>query len=756
MKRRGGGSTAALLQRASSQLKGERVVKEVNEEDELNAYISSLTKKTTARKSVSFDEDSDISISNEDYQYGGTTVPASGSKYLKKKVRDSLDSVESMEPKEPALNRFLKKAPTPVAAGISPAPVDRPATSKFAGKYVSGSEMARSSQQSHRSSSALSKAAALTSKISQRPVPTRQSNIFTLDTDSEDSFRKPSTVKAGRTPSPLRSASDSSLSLGKDGGKFVKKKTEPPPPPDFLKEDTPRKKAQPVVGTSKSPQDGQLQKGRRKLVGKVMLSSEEESLAEFIEGLSWSERSNSPQRSSKGMRDAPHPRAQRSPSPDSKPPVRHTSASPRRNISTPKAGVFRRSPSPPYQTRTLSRSVSEDSLPSEVSVSQVDSAQDEEGSFNVNVVMDLDMLSPVNSFNHEEKLSSPLKKAQTAEPSPFFSKKGSTRAETEKPAKSSKSASKKSDVYSTKRSPKKSKEKKETELFSNFGLHTVDELMGLDTKESSEDASVIRDISEILTEKNDTVFKAKRSVNDSLPDVNLDVTDDVIDVKNSYSEEFDSITEKIGQDSSIAESLSEVVTKYSDDEEEESKADTVNEYSEDFASDSESRADSYSDSYTSHSDSRTFSYSRSSSSSLSRGRSKKEKRSVEVQTGDQPGLTYQWNTHHSGMAFMGPSFGMSFVDPTPIASHMVSHEALEAMTNYSPAMLALQDMLKQQLELTQTFIQAQQYLYNSYTRSIEPHHMYTTLEDTKKYIRKHRKPRLTFKDALKLVDKEMS
>lgn len=196
---------------------------------------------------MSFDEDSDISISNEDYQYGGTTVPAVGSKYLKKKVRDSLDSVESIESKEPVVNRFLKKAPPAVAAGVSPAPIKRPATSKFAGKYVSGNEMARSSQQSHRSSSALSRAAALTSKISQRPVPTRQSNVFTLDTDSEDSFRKPAVVKAGRTPSPLRSASDSSLSLGRDGGKFVKKKTEPPPPPDFLKEDNPRKEAKPVA-----------------------------------------------------------------------------------------------------------------------------------------------------------------------------------------------------------------------------------------------------------------------------------------------------------------------------------------------------------------------------------------------------------------------------------------------------------------------------------------------------------------------------
>lgn len=223
--------------------------------------------------------------------------------------------------------------------------------------------------------------------------------------------------------------------------------------------------------------------------------------------------------------------------------------------------------------------------------------------------MDLDTLGPVMSFGHDEELPSPPKKAETPKPSPFFSNKRSETTENEKPAKPSKSTSKKSDVYSTKRSSKKSKEKKESDLFSSFGLHTVDELMGLDAKESSEDASVIRDISEILTEKHETVFRAKRSVNDSVPDVNLDATDDVIDVKDSYSEEFDSITEKIGQDSSVAESLSEVVTKYSDDEEEESKADAVNEYSEDFASDSESRADSYSDSYTSHSDSKTYSYS---------------------------------------------------------------------------------------------------------------------------------------------------
>ena len=53
------------------------------------------------------------------------------------------------------------------------------------------------------------------------------------------------------------------------------------------------------------------------------------------------------------------------------------------------------------------------------------------------------------------------------------------------------------------------------------------------------------------------------------------------------------------------------------------------------------------------------------------------------------------------------------------------------MTAYSPAMLALQDMLKAQLELTREFLQNQDRLYREYTTDIQANYRYTTLEDTK-------------------------
>ncbi|CAG2251246.1 Uncharacterized protein C19orf44,Uncharacterized protein C19orf44 homolog [Mytilus edulis] len=127
---------------------------------------------------------------------------------------------------------------------------------------------------------------------------------------------------------------------------------------------------------------------------------------------------------------------------------------------------------------------------------------------------------------------------------------------------------------------------------------------------------------------------------------------------------------------------------------------------------------------------------------------------VEVQT-SEPGLQYQWDSKYSGFAVPGFLTGLGMVDPTPIATHVVSPDALEAMTAYSPAMLALHDMLKQQLDLTKQFIQSQKYLYTSFTDSMETTHKYTTLEDTRQYIKKHRPKTLTFKQAMKMVKSEM-
>ena len=47
-------------------------------------------------------------------------------------------------------------------------------------------------------------------------------------------------------------------------------------------------------------------------------------------------------------------------------------------------------------------------------------------------------------------------------------------------------------------------------------------------------------------------------------------------------------------------------------------------------------------------------------------------------------------------------------------------------------MLALHDMLKQQLELTKSFLSSQQALYQSMSNTLDHKYRYTTLQDTKK------------------------
>lgn len=53
------------------------------------------------------------------------------------------------------------------------------------------------------------------------------------------------------------------------------------------------------------------------------------------------------------------------------------------------------------------------------------------------------------------------------------------------------------------------------------------------------------------------------------------------------------------------------------------------------------------------------------------------------------------------------------------------------MTAYSPATLAIHDMLKQQIELIKQFAQAHDRLYHALSDSNVPDYKYTTLEGTK-------------------------
>ncbi|XP_065100410.1 uncharacterized protein C19orf44 homolog isoform X2 [Paramisgurnus dabryanus] len=152
-----------------------------------------------------------------------------------------------------------------------------------------------------------------------------------------------------------------------------------------------------------------------------------------------------------------------------------------------------------------------------------------------------------------------------------------------------------------------------------------------------------------------------------------------------------------------------------------------------------------------HSDS--SSQSGSSNATVTRGLSpERQMKDTAVQT-QTDGLTYTWS---SGMAAVGPSLGMTYVDPTPIASHTVSAEAIESVTSYSPAMLALNDMLRQQLALTRAFIDTTRRHYTSVMEALGTgDYKYTTLEDTKEFIRTHRPPKLSMEEALEEVLQEM-
>ncbi|XP_029906124.1 uncharacterized protein C19orf44 homolog isoform X2 [Myripristis murdjan] len=116
-------------------------------------------------------------------------------------------------------------------------------------------------------------------------------------------------------------------------------------------------------------------------------------------------------------------------------------------------------------------------------------------------------------------------------------------------------------------------------------------------------------------------------------------------------------------------------------------------------------------------------------------------------------LAYSWS---AGMATLGPAVGATYSDPTPVASHTVSAETVEALSTYSPAVFALNDMLRQQLALTRQFIESSRRLHSHMVQSLGPaDYSYTTLEDTKEFIRKHKPRQLTVEEALEEVLQEM-
>ncbi|KAL3869783.1 hypothetical protein ACJMK2_042420 [Sinanodonta woodiana] len=309
--------------------------------------------------------------------------------------------------------------------------------------------------------------------------------------------------------------------------------------------------------------------------------------------------------------------------------------------------------------------------------------------------------------------------------------------------------------------------KKDDDFFSAFGLQTIEDLLGpAISKKDKDEESVASEVSEA---KYDFTEEIKTEMSEKVPvfgskfhavDSASEVASEVESRRTSYSEDFESISERIGVSSRIdkTKSASEIETHYTGEA-------TGGDYTEEFDSDTESVATvsrtsetserTITDSY-SYSDEESYTKSvvPSTSSKFDKPKKSTETKSAGAQTMTDA-LHYHWNMYGSGFTIPDTALGLGFVDPTPIATHVVSADALEAMTAYSPAMLALHDMLKQQLQLTREFIENQKYLYRSYVENIESSYRYTTLKDTKNYIRKHRKKKLTFKEALRLVDAEM-
>ena len=98
------------------------------------------------------------------------------------------------------------------------------------------------------------------------------------------------------------------------------------------------------------------------------------------------------------------------------------------------------------------------------------------------------------------------------------------------------------------------------------------------------------------------------------------------------------------------------------------------------------------------------------------------------------------------------NFACRYLDPSHIATTVVDKDALEAVTSYNPAMLALNDLLKYQIQLTKQHIENSWRLYNAYVEpDVKGRHRYTTLKDTLKYIKKNTKSVVSYEEALQQI-----
>ena len=286
----------------------------------------------------------------------------------------------------------------------------------------------------------------------------------------------------------------------------------------------------------------------------------------------------------------------------------------------------------------------------------------------------------------------------------------------------------------------------------------LDNLENQSTSSASQSFQLqVHNIDELLSDPDD-IKEEFSSHRESEEQIEEQVDDNFHDYSHSYSSiksEEDVSSRQISQ-SSLAENIRSISNLQSSDTTVQEKTDyshnsihsdvndsaaySSNNYtSDDFASEDSTTSKQ---SFTSSSSDSSYTM-RSFPSSKSSQFLKSKAKDAEVQTDLPP-------VQSRVQAVMGASYGNQYVDPTPIATHVVSADALEAVTAYNPMTIALNNMLRDQLNLTRDFVNSNKRIYDAEINSIESgSYHYITLQDTKRYIQENRKPRLTFEEALR-------
>ncbi|XP_033636222.1 uncharacterized protein C19orf44-like [Asterias rubens] len=779
----------SVLERAQKQLQGKRLSatkrgpasadrsanqERRKEENDLDAYLSQLSRKVTISsgkktKSTLSDDFSDISISSD----GGQEVQAaslSASRFVKKSHSQTMVDSGSLRRKAEATSGGIsmkKSATTPNFLNKTAPVYASSALQKAAKLGAKFSKQKRSTDNLPDSESdfdiSLSDEDNLTSKNktkftkenmigSSRKKSSgvgKASSFSHLQSSDEDELKKDGNkfLKKSNKPSFYVSESDGEdNNFGRDGNKFLKKSaskqsTNLPPKPDpeeeatsrFLKKptskttlqdtksttskakinedrfltSTPKKEA--VASSSKLPQ---------KTSAGLGLDSDEEDLQEFIMNLS---PSSSP--------DIPPIREKKQVTQSSNL-TESKQTSPSRRPATPGVKkVFRAREDSSDNSAVSSESIVTESLQEDIF-----------SGIHTNI-MQLEDLEPIGISPKLAPVSSSKPKVS------------------DKPNK---------DIVSNISEPSSIRE----DFLS--GLQTVDDLLARDTYnqgrgsparknsyksdfESAEDS-----ISEILSNirrsgsktpreayAEDTFTSQSVSLSQTntstrtIPDSQSEGTSgqDTSQGRRTYSDSGDTLTKA---------SLSE---NYSDDFDSRHTDSDV----EDLSSDDERmRTDSvtHSRSFTSYTESKTITRSETPRRSKRRDRDKKKTMKTQdasVQADGATSATHRW-LRDLDLSALGTVTG---VDPTPVAMHVINPQALEALTSYSPSILAMNEMLLSQIRHTQQTIQGSLHLHQTFMENIQTDYNYTTVEDTKEYIRRHRRPKLTMEQALAEVRREM-